>query len=74
MKNGISVIAGLPLKTENFKSEHKIENETLVALLAVKFFELNWLIIFLKQSTTKEDQKKAKKAAAKKEGETAEAK
>jgi curved DNA binding protein len=60
MKNGISVIAGLPLKTENFKSEHKIDNETLVALLA--------------QSTTKEDQKKAKKAAAKKEGETAEAK
>jgi curved DNA binding protein len=57
MKNGISIIAGLPLKTENFKSEHKIQSETLVALLA--------------QSTTKEDQKKAKKAAAKKEGETA---
>jgi len=51
MKNGVSVIAGLPLKTDNIKSEHKIENEALVTLLA--------------QSLTKEDQKKASKKAKK---------
>jgi len=37
LKNGVAVLAGLPLNVENYKSEHKIENEELVKLLSVKF-------------------------------------
>lgn len=54
LKNSVVVLAGLPLNVENYKSEHKIENEELVKLLA--------------QSTKKEDQKKEKKKAKKEEG------
>lgn len=54
LKNSVAVLSGLPLNVENYKSEHKIENEELVKLL--------------NQSTKKEDQKKEKKKAKKEEG------
>jgi curved DNA binding protein len=52
-KNGIIVLAGLPLETEKFKSEHKITDEAVVKLLA--------------ESLDKKDQKKAKKEGEKTE-------
>lgn len=48
LKNSTIVLAGLPLKTEEHKSEHKIEDQELVTLIS--------------QSLDKKDQKKAKKA------------
>jgi len=59
LKNGVAVLAGLPVNVDNYKSEHKIEKKELVELLA--------------QSTEKKDQKKEKKKA-KKEGEATEEK
>ena len=61
LKNGVAVLAGLPVNVDNYKSEHKIEKKELVELLAVKLLNINLLFIFFNSNPLKRKTKRRKR-------------